>query len=455
MAIHYNGKIGTLYKGDYKPCRWYDYSKLAAGWKRDTKTGTLIAFDGTYNDNVESLTVKGKSTQVQSVWGTNLVSNGDFSNGTTGYTGFSVSLAVSSKILSATTTATTTTPYVIYSFGSLFTAAHKIYVKLKYRYTAGNPTDIRFSLRGSTGGTTVAVHIDSMPVINQWYVSSGVATVPGDWSGVTQLRVYLVGSGAIGDVLQIDGVSGIEVIDLTAEFGAGKEPTAAQMDAMLSQYPNSWFSGKAQLTTDVITYTANSPGPNYPSPITGAQPGKVMVNSVDYPLSLPSPFYSLPDGTQDIVELISGAGTRNIGVKVFDGTENWTYNGNSNGITNCYTAVDYNAAVSPALCTHFVYNYSSPSGGTFRTVIVAPFVRIQLFIPNAILTNPQNNNIATKAWLAAQYAAGTPVTALCKLSASQPITLTPMTIPTIPRHTEISADGAEITTTIKVVDTTL
>ena len=37
------------------------------------------------------------------------------------------------------------------------------------------------------------------------------------------------------------------VIDLTATFGAGKEPTRDQMDKLLSVYPNSWFNGTSEI----------------------------------------------------------------------------------------------------------------------------------------------------------------------------------------------------------------
>jgi hypothetical protein len=41
---------------------------------------------------------------------------------------------------------------------------------------------------------------------------------------------------------------GIITINLTPIFGAGKEPTALQMDSLLSYFPNSWFNG----TTDLL-----------------------------------------------------------------------------------------------------------------------------------------------------------------------------------------------------------
>lgn len=42
-------------------------------------------------------------------------------------------------------------------------------------------------------------------------------------------------------------VDNVMAIDLTATFGAGNEPTVEQMDRLLTQFPNSWFDGTENL----------------------------------------------------------------------------------------------------------------------------------------------------------------------------------------------------------------
>ena len=50
------------------------------------------------------------------------------------------------------------------------------------------------------------------------------------------------------------------IINLTSTFGAGNEPTAAQMDAILAFYPNSWFDGTVNLgqNAKLVPYLLNT-----------------------------------------------------------------------------------------------------------------------------------------------------------------------------------------------------
>ena len=112
---------------------------------------------------------------------------------------------------------------------------------------------------------------------------------------------------------------------------------------------------------------------------------------------------------EDVQEIISGAVTRNVGVKVFDGTENWT--ASPTGSTNRYRiqvsdAVD-GSSRSAVLSTHFVYIPAGQSvGGTFLVN------RSVYLIPNQTITTAND----FKQWLADQYAAGTPVIVLYPLA---------------------------------------
>jgi azurin len=47
-----------------------------------------------------------------------------------------------------------------------------------------------------------------------------------------------------GDYLMADKAI---VIDLTACFGSGKEPSLSEMDALLSQFSDYWFDGSADV----------------------------------------------------------------------------------------------------------------------------------------------------------------------------------------------------------------
>lgn len=106
---------------------------------------------------------------------------------------------------------------------------------------------------------------------------------------------------------------------------------------------------------------------------------------------------------KDTQDVISGVVTRNIGVKVLDGTENWTaYNG------GMYFALGGGSglpATDVAYCSHFSY------AGSNILIVNLPMGSF------TIATNGncsfKSSNTTTKAdwvaWLASQYAAGTPV----------------------------------------------
>ena len=80
----------------------------------------------------------------------------------------------------------------------------------------------------------------TLPVQNQWYEAS-VVTVATGVSNLARLYHYYVDAAtSTGKVMEIQRVL---YLDLTAIFGAGNEPTAVEMDALLTKYPNSWFNG--------------------------------------------------------------------------------------------------------------------------------------------------------------------------------------------------------------------
>ena len=106
---------------------------------------------------------------------------------------------------------------------------------------------------------------------------------------------------------------------------------------------------------------------------------------------------------QDVQEILSGAVTRNVGVKVLDGTEaNWTKSNNS--FANIDLFSDRATGKVLLLCSHFQYDEGSTTN-----------------IPNGCVGNALNSQnvyfrydaCSTVAdwqqWLADQYAAGTPV----------------------------------------------
>jgi hypothetical protein len=114
---------------------------------------------------------------------------------------------------------------------------------------------------------------------------------------------------------------------------------------------------------------------------------------------------------EDEQEVISGAVTRNVGVKVLDGSEDWSYD---SGLSRFSAGLVPNSIAQtsirsiPAYCTHF----KMLSNGE----LIADVTLGQGYISGATATSTQmyfHSDITTVSgfaqWLADQYSAGTPV----------------------------------------------
>jgi hypothetical protein len=386
MAIYHGTQKVTPYKGDYGAVNIYNGTQKVAGWKHESKTGTLLSFDGTYNDRIESLTVKGKTNQVVTVRLPNLynkitnalvIGNVDGADGTDD---------------NGTITRVRT--------------PNKIPVNASTQYIASVGNNSVYLPRQVSFYTASSVYISSL------LTNSSPFTTPAN-CGLIRFTFMRVDNAVI-DSSELSTINNLVQIELGA----------------------------------VATF--DSPSPDYPSPITGVQPSKVTVNGADYPLSLPT-LYNLPDGTQSTAELISGAGTRNIGVKVYDGSTDETWGFSTTNNNRAYITIPdlYASAytVNDAFCSHFKYNSNIYSDANNEQGFVTNNHTLLIRFGSSSSVNSLD---VLKTWLSAN-----PVTVLYKLATPTPISLTPMTIPTIPIHTDISADGAEITAQVKVVDTTL
>lgn len=212
------------------------------------KSGALVNVDNAWGVKALKAGVDGKSAQTVGVWGTNAVTNGDFSNGTTMFsTEVSASLSAANNELILTIITGSQSDNRIYQLIGT-TVGHKYYLGGSIMRTNAN------MFTPKIGGSD-AVYLTA---VANTYVTYGIVATAVD---TTSYSVYLSDTVA-GEVIKFKNLL---AIDLTATFGAGNEPTATQMDEYLAAYPNSWFDGSALLTTSGIP---NSPSPTYPAPIT-------------------------------------------------------------------------------------------------------------------------------------------------------------------------------------------
>lgn len=172
---------------------------------------------------------------------TNIVTGGNFPN-TTGWTGINSTLAASNNILSITGNGTSPSARALGLSNVSGVDGKKIYVRALQRVTNSVSTQLRLDIRSSNEAVAIMAYSEPNPVQNQWYQLSGVVTLGATFTGLTVcpylLHSYADAATANGKVMEVKKVL---AIDLTSAFGAGYEPTAAQMTRWIDIFSAGWF----------------------------------------------------------------------------------------------------------------------------------------------------------------------------------------------------------------------
>jgi len=171
---------------------------------------------------------------------TNLVKNGDFSAGTTGWVGTNSLLSVSNKILSVTGNGTNTNPRCYVEING---SSGVYFFKMRIRVT--NPNCTLMKIYWSSVLTGINIYDISNPVENQWYeiVIKNTMTDADLTNQIFILHQYASAEIANGKVMEIDGNYGVTAINLTSIYGAGNEPSEADCAKIFS-----YFSGTKSIT---------------------------------------------------------------------------------------------------------------------------------------------------------------------------------------------------------------
>ena len=127
----------------------------------------------------------------------------------------------------------------------------------------------------------------------------------------------------------------------------------------------------------------------------------------------------------DEQEIISGVVTRRIGILVFDGTESWGAGSAGSGYRKMSLTIpdmmpEGGAEVS-GFCTHYKWEYANTVGNFYFAATGAVL---------QIVEESSKSLSAFKAWLAEQYAAGTPVIVLYPLAEPTTESVTPQPLRT-------------------------
>jgi hypothetical protein len=170
---------------------------------------------------------------------TNLVTNGNFAGGTTGWATTVSNASVESNTLYNTGTGAGATPYINQTTVNLI-ANHKYCLIARVRVTSANAIRIQIKITSVSGD--IGEYNQMSPVQNQWYT---MILAKDNVSYTTSLQVriahwYADAATASGKVMEVQNVM---TYDLTAIFGAGNEPTAAEMDAILAADGTPYWDG--------------------------------------------------------------------------------------------------------------------------------------------------------------------------------------------------------------------
>lgn len=173
---------------------------------------------------------------------TNIVLNGNFASGTTGWSGANANISTANNVLAATGTGTSNNVSALQTTGTACSTGKKLYIRTLIRSTASECKNLVFYVRGSTGGLVAGWQKGTGTVTqNEWYTSFAVVTLDATFTGNILARLqadFVDAATANGKVMEIKEVI---TIDLTEIFGVGLEPTAAQMQRWLDIFSAGWF----------------------------------------------------------------------------------------------------------------------------------------------------------------------------------------------------------------------
>ncbi len=210
------------------------------------------------------------------------------------------------------------------------------------------------------------------------------------------MAIYAKGSDGIRRLVAGNGDGDMALMSPRHYIGEATIPTRAT-DVLAP----SW-EGKSTVT--------GTPSPNNPATITGVSFAATATGPDGQTRSVDLGFtgYSLPDGARDTYDGVRGDFVQRVGKLVLDGTENWTTHSKFYVIENTYKIY------SQAIATHLGFDDDE-----LDDIFVKGFYFNNL---GWLVVNYDNGAEGVdnfKSWLAAQAAAGTPVTVYYELA--QPI----------------------------------
>jgi hypothetical protein len=175
-----------------------------------------------------SVSVKGNTYQ-------NIVTNGNFANGTTGWTSNNGTASIaSSNVLSLTGNGNTAQPNIVQNLPIVQPQNKKIFARAIVRVTDSVCQNIRIRIFDNNVSSDETLNT---PTANTWYVISKVFTMSAGAVGIPQLRLFPTYVDAITANGKVMEIKEIFTIDLTA-----RGLDALTVDQCNARFQN-WFDG--------------------------------------------------------------------------------------------------------------------------------------------------------------------------------------------------------------------
>lgn len=397
--LHRGTKPGALYKGTYKPGKLYKGTQLVAGYA-DVSKAAPASWDGTYDD-VVGVAAQGRGKQ-QTYSGKNLLDDaamrtyGNWRDDIPGTTGTNMGFVIINE--PGTYTLSWTQPEDG-SFPNFF-----------YVYVVD-----------ADGGFDY-FYLTTAVVVNLSY------TITVSTGGYAYVRLTGIGSESSFR----EKVAKIATIQLeTGSTATAYEPYVGGQPSPSPDYPQPLAAAEGSLTTSGRTGTTPT---TVTLPVLRAIPGTDICDTLAY-----------IGGDQWQV-------TRRVGVVQLTGTETWVVGGQyrEDKMDWYYVSARLADAVDSSdaacACTHYRHGVIANNQTTQGVGIVWQAIRVRY-------GDPPDGTDAWKAFLAAQAAAGDPVTIWYVLATPTTETVTLGELPSYPVHTELAVNGdypPDVTGTVKV-----
>ena len=176
--------------------------------------------------------IKPKAELIDSI---NLINNGNFGNGTTGWYAYGGTLSINNDgNLVMTGNGSSITPFILKNISKNLINNSYIYIKCRFRSTGDNVTRILYYLNDNINKNHSSHTVINNPVKNKWYESSVIKTTSN--MGECRFIIYSEYSTAEASDNQTFEVDYIMVINLTSTFGAGNEPNLMDCKTIYSDY---------------------------------------------------------------------------------------------------------------------------------------------------------------------------------------------------------------------------